>query len=64
MTTARRRSHLSLLAAADLEQLERDGHRPGLGRPSWVTIAADVGFWLLYGVLAVLIAYLAFWAPP
>ncbi len=48
MTTDTRRQHLCLLAAAELEQMHRDGHLPGQGRRSATTIAIDVGFWVLY----------------
>lgn len=61
MRTAIRRKQLSLLAAEDLAQLERDGHRPGLGQRSWATWAADVGFWLVYGAGVLLVVSIAIW---
>lgn len=60
VTTDARRRHLCVLAAADLEQMDRDCHLPGQGRRSATTIAIDVGFWLVYGAGVAALAYLAF----
>lgn len=60
MTTDRaaRRKMLSLVAAADLEVLEREGKLPPVSRISWGTVLADVGFWLVYGGALALVAYI------
>jgi hypothetical protein len=63
MTTDTRRTHLSLLAKQDLEQIARDGHLPGVGRRSVTTIAIDVAFWLVYGGACAVVAYVAYCAP-
>jgi hypothetical protein len=62
MTTEVRRRHLSLLAAEDLDRLEREGRLPRLGK-SLATWAADLGFWLVYGGALALVAYAAYCAP-
>jgi hypothetical protein len=57
-----RRRHLSLLAAADLERLEREGRFTGFGK-SAATWAVDIGFWLLYGGVVAVIVYAVWFAP-
>jgi hypothetical protein len=59
MTTDARRRHLCLLAAADLERMDRDSHLPGQGRRSATTTTIDVAFWLVYGAGLAALAYLA-----
>jgi len=58
----RRRRHLSLLAAEDLDRLEREGWLPRLAK-SAATWAVDIAFWLLYGGVVALIVYAIYFAP-
>jgi hypothetical protein len=57
-----RREHLSLLAAEDLERLEREGRLPGFAK-SAATWAIDIAFWLLYGGVVAVIVYAIYFAP-
>ena len=59
---AARRRHLSLVAAEDLDRLEREGRLPRLAS-SLATWAVDVGFWLLYGGIVAVIVYAIYFAP-
>lgn len=62
MTTDARRRHLSLLAAADLERLEREDRLPRLAK-SVATWAVDIAFWLLYGGMVAVMVYAIYFAP-
>lgn len=60
---AERRTYLSLLAAEDVERLERRATLRARGR-SIATWVADIGFWLVYGGGMAVVAYIAFCARP
>jgi len=57
-----RRRHLSLLAAEDLERLEREAQLPRRAK-SLATWAVDIAFWLLYGGVVAVIVYAVWFAP-